>query len=163
METGKEIEYALPAETDIPAPAITTIFFLFRRAEVSWSSSSSSWGLSSGGDCRVKCSVVRGFRSVLLRLAGGGPSGLTRISASTESEYDFMGDALPEGTVDGGDRGRETLPYEREVRGEMVGDAVRTDSGEDGGSEGGGSESSEDEESILKEGRKQKSRRDWRR
>lgn len=43
----------------------------------------------------------------------------------------------------------------REVRGEMEGDAVRTDSGEDGGSEeeDGGSESSEDEESIVKEAR----------
>ena len=33
-DTG-EWKYALPADTDIPAPAMTTIFFRFRRAEVS--------------------------------------------------------------------------------------------------------------------------------
>lgn len=101
--------------------------------------------------------MVRGFRSVFLRLAGGGPSGLTQISASTESGYDFIGDALPDGTVEGGDRGR-ALPYAIEVRGEMVGDAVSTDSGEDGGSEEeeGGSERSEDEDvSIASQRRRQ--------
>lgn len=95
--------------------------------------------------------MVRDFGSVFLRLAGGAPSGLTQISASTASEYGFMGDALPEGTVEGGDRGR-TFWYSRDVRGEIVGEEVSTESGEDGGSEeeDGGSDRSE-EESITNE------------
>lgn len=86
---------------------------------------------------------MRGFGSVFLRFAGGGPSGLTQISASTASGYDFIGDALPEGTVEGGDRGR-IFRRRREWRGEIVGEEVRTDSGEDGGSD-----KSEEEESIV--------------
>ena len=62
-----------------------------------------------------------------------------------------MGDALPEGTVEGGDRGR-IFRYSRDVRGDIVGEEVSTESGEDGGSEeeDGGSDKSE-EESITDE------------
>lgn len=53
----------------MPAPAITTIFFLRRKVlsrRSSWTSAASS-RLS-----RSRCSVVRGFGAASLRLLGGG-------------------------------------------------------------------------------------------
>ena len=121
----------LPAETEIPAPAITIIFFFFRSTDSSRSNCVSS---SSSRSARSRYSVVRGLRSATLRLlAGGGPSVLTWISpAASES---FIGEALPElSLVELGDGYR----FEASIRigdegGE--GDLDKTDSGEEGGEE----------------------------
>ena len=80
----------------MPAPAITTIFFFLRRANMSlwrFSSSSSPWF------SRSMWAVVRGFAGAAMRrrLEGGGPSVRTRIS-SVESDMSegFRGELLPE-------------------------------------------------------------------
>lgn len=59
----------LPAETEMPAPAMTTIFFLVRRT---WSRRSRCASPASSRLSRSRCSVVRGLRSVTLRLFAGG-------------------------------------------------------------------------------------------
>lgn len=85
----------LPAETDMPAPATTTIFFLRRRTlsrRSNWASPASS-RLS-----RSRCSVQRGLRSATLRLfaGGGSPSVRTWISATSTLSCSFRGEALPD-------------------------------------------------------------------
>src|SRR4051794_10449690 len=74
----EERENILPAETEIPAPATTTIFRFLRKTLRSLSNCVSMRCLSSSLDgyaCRSRYSVTRGLGSViLLFFAGGGPS-----------------------------------------------------------------------------------------
>lgn len=60
-------QYILPAETDIPAPAMTTIFRRFWRT-LSSRFSSAVWPFprSPGGGCRFNRSIVLGLASTFL-------------------------------------------------------------------------------------------------
>ena len=74
-----QVQHSPPAEVDIPAPAITTIFRLFLKVLRS-KLSGAVWSNSGccGGDLKSKCTVVRGFASVVFLFLGGHDSSGSR-------------------------------------------------------------------------------------
>lgn len=125
----------LPADTEMPAPAMTTILFFLLNAV---SSLTKSGCCASPQPSRSICCVVRCLGPAAIRrfLAGGGPSVRTRISAIESDMWGFlMGEALPE--VVALDEGDGYL-LETSMAGESgEGDRDRTESGEDGGDDVG--------------------------
>lgn len=91
---GNGVHYSLPADVEMPAPTIATIFFFFRSADSSLSSCRSNSGLRWEPDRRSRCSVVRGLGGLILRfLAGGGPSGAVVASIGITAGNDETDEA----------------------------------------------------------------------
>jgi hypothetical protein len=126
----------LPADTEIPAPAMTTIFFFLLKADKSLPRFSSS---PSVGFSKSMYAVVRGPRGVATRrrLGGGGPSVRTQISpAESDISKGFRGDVLPDTPALELGEGYRLERSRSGLGGD--GDCERTDNGEEGGDAGCG-------------------------
>lgn len=100
--------HLLPEETDMPAPAMTTIFFLWRstscKSNIEEESSSCS-GLPKSST-RLMWRVMRSrLVARRRRLAGRAPSGLTMMEERSSMSDDFEGEAVPESRADDGGEG----------------------------------------------------------
>lgn len=133
-----EKEYLLPADTEMPAPAITTTFWLF----VNTFNNRSNSGCCSGSMSlrrKSRYSVLRSF-DILLRFVGGGPS-LSDIVL--ESVPSGAGEPLCEVDCEEGGDGRCMRKCERgggmsgggegELAGELNGEDMTLDGGEERG------------------------------
>ena len=129
----------LPAETEIPAPAMTTIFcrlcstFMTLSNSGRWSSSISPFRRMS------RYSVVRSFE-ILRRLAGGGPSLSVLLvesipSGAGDPDCEVCWDAGGEGY--GLEAGRTRAGFGRRISGGGEGELAGELSGEEGAEESG--------------------------
>ena len=127
---NKACQDLLPADTDMPAPAMTTIFCLLCRTRMTRSSWSCWWSFLMLPVRKSRCCVERslGSREILLRLAGGGPS--VSVAGCESIPWLPMGDPECEVCCDEGGEG-----YARAGSGGMSGGGDR---------EGGGLESGEE-------------------